>query len=473
MAQPIRDTLWPVADNIVYKQMVVGNVIYMNGLFQNIGGVPRATFAAIDRFSGSVLPLTLPTTGIYDYILEFTIINGVIYYTTSAGPSVIQTYDLATGIPVPGWVSPVIGFGGSALIYDMDTDGTHLFVIGDFTNVNGSSHQGFISIDPVTAAVAAWDAQITPALPRSISIFGGVVYIAGSFSTAGGSSRQWFAAFDANTGALMPWSVSGLGGTGAQSILATASAVYIGGNWSVVWGQPRALIAAVDPVTGALLAPFDANLTGGYVVESICQGPDGTVFAGGNFLTSHGLDRLGFVQLDGVTGIPTDVRVDFQVDYFNHVFMVNYFDNAVFMSDGVGFGSPPRPTYYYRYLFPPIPDPPIGTPQPPRIRFLNRRLQNGRPELTMLRWDPVTRDMYNNPITVDKYLVFRTASKNLEDPTLIAEITSLDLRGFVDTLFVEEIDGYYRYCVAAVAGSHEGGKSCINIVSMEQSERLE
>jgi hypothetical protein len=90
----------------------------------------------------------------------------------------------------------------------------------------------------------------------------------------------------------------------------------------------------------------------------------------------------------------------------------------------------------------------------------------------MFRWDVVVRDEQNNQTTSTMYRVYRSISKNLEDPTLIAEITTTDLKGDVDTLFVEEIDGYYKYCVSAVNSVGEGGKSCVNFAETQQLERL-
>jgi hypothetical protein len=120
---------------------------------------------------------------------------------------------------------------------------------------------------------------------------------------------------------------------------------------------------------------------------------------------------------------------------------------------------------------PPFPPPPTP-PQAPEIRFLNRSLQNGRPALTMLRWNRVVRDQQANNTDVTSYRIYRSNSKNLEDSILIAEITTLDLAEFIDTLFVEEIDGYYKYCVSAVNNAGEGGKSCANFAETQQLERL-
>jgi maleate cis-trans isomerase len=81
-------------------------------------------------------------------------------------------------------------------------------------------------------------------------------------------------------------------------------------------------------------------------------------------------------------------------------------------------------------------------------------------------------DVNNNYTVVTGYRIYRTASLNLEDSILVAEITSLDIRGFVDTMFTEEIDGFFKYCVSAFNGSGEGGKSCIAAVAQAQSDRI-
>jgi hypothetical protein len=117
--------------------------------------------------------------------------------------------------------------------------------------------------------------------------------------------------------------------------------------------------------------------------------------------------------------------------------------------------------------------PPVGIPRAPVIEFLNRKTSPDQgPQLTLFKWKPVSMDVDNNYTTVQGYRIYRTSSLNLEDPTLIAEVTSLDIRGLVDTMFTEQIDGFFKYCVSAFNSAGEGGKSCTAGVSQAQSDRI-
>ena len=100
---------------------------------------------------------------------------------------------------------------------------------------------------------------------------------------------------------------------------------------------------------------------------------------------------------------------------------------------------------------------PTGIPQPPVIRFLNRRLQAGGPALTILRWNAVSLDTAGFPLSgISSYYIYASTGPNLETMGLIKIVSSLDVNGNVDTCFSESNDGvdgsgYIQYGVAAVS----------------------
>ncbi len=113
----------------------------------------------------------------------------------------------------------------------------------------------------------------------------------------------------------------------------------------------------------------------------------------------------------------------------------------------------------------------IGVPLAPKIDFLNRMV-TPLGNLTVFKWEPVTRDVNGNFSDVTAYKIYRTSSPNLEDPQLIDTITALDSRGFIDSIFSEIIDGFRKYCVTAVSAGGESQKSCATTVVSAQMERL-
>jgi hypothetical protein len=111
-------------------------------------------------------------------------------------------------------------------------------------------------------------------------------------------------------------------------------------------------------------------------------------------------------------------------------------------------------------------------PQAPKIRFLNRVLNDDGTQTTFLKWDTVSLDVANGNADVTSYNVYRSYGLNTENLELVATITSRDFKGFLDTMFVETISGFYRYCVSATNALGEGGKSCATSVSSAQLDRI-
>jgi len=182
-------------------------------------------------------------------------------------------------------------------------------------------------------------------------------------------------------------------------------------------------------------------------------GPDGTIFFGGNFTSVQGSPKEGLAQVDGVTGEPTSFAPTFPgTNYFSRVSPVRFYNGSLYLSwSGFFVPIPPGFPYYFRYK-PPFTPNPAKIPLVPRINFYLRK--NGQ---TLLRWDKVLRNVDLSWATVTSYRVYRSSNTNLETYELVREISTIDVRGSVDTMFTELIEGFYGYAVTAltVAGESE------------------
>jgi trimeric autotransporter adhesin len=129
---------------------------------------------------------------------------------------------------------------------------------------------------------------------------GSRIYVVGDFTTVDGWPRHHIAAFDTANGALDPNfrpSISARAG----AVSATNSKVYVGGNFFSVNGVPRVRLAAFGAGNGSLLrwAPTaDDNMVTAMVVT-----PDHSeVVIGGRFLKLDGVANYGLGAVNAVTG---------------------------------------------------------------------------------------------------------------------------------------------------------------------------
>jgi hypothetical protein len=244
----------PNANNPAYAIAVDGHDhVYAGGAFSSVGGSPRHGLAALNAADGT----------------------------------------LSTWNPAPDGAVGSFAFGDDGTVY----------VGGVFSSI-GSNHaarSNLAALDPATGAATAWNPHpngYITSLGRSAD---GTVYAAGAFTTIGAAQqRAGLAAVDP-AGTVTAWNPAppvGLVQGDAGTLLVTPQAVYVGGNFTMIGAnlQPRHYLAAVDPLTGNATswAPNPSNPanspTSNYV-NHIARGPDGTIYAAGNF-TAIGANNL-------------------------------------------------------------------------------------------------------------------------------------------------------------------------------------
>jgi hypothetical protein len=199
------------ADGVGWAALKVGNVVYVGGVFSTVhspgGGsiVPRANLAA---------------------------------------------FDATTGALVGGFRADTNG-----RVKALATDGTRLFLGGNFTKVNGATRNHLAAVDLRTGAVQAWWTADANGDVYALSQAAGKLFVAGNFTSIRGASRQRIASLTAATGAVNGF-VANAAGAGVDAIAASpdASRVYVGGGYSSINGtSTRNLTAlggngAVQPV---------------------------------------------------------------------------------------------------------------------------------------------------------------------------------------------------------------------------------
>lgn len=458
MPQLVRDTDWPIVTQ-VSKQTIYNGLVYIVGQFTDVAGQTTYRIAALDPITSRPLPMGWGFNT-YGSITLITIVRGVVYFSP-ANEGKVYACSLATGEQIQGFDSPLMTHPVQVVLSSLVSDGTYLYVGGQFTQANGLSHNGLVVLSLADGSlVQSWDAGADSAV-LGITIDGDDLYIAGSFSNVAGSPRTCVAKMDKTTGVLdASWAPSITGSSPyVNQILATAGVLYLVGRFDLVDGDSRRNAVAVSKPDATVFA-WDANITDGVNVFGAAVSPTGNILLVGDFNAAAGQTRGGLVEVDPFTGALTDSSVPFTASYFDGIDSVLTLGLSIYLTAGFFSGPPVGWSEHSRYMYPPIPDPPTGTPQKPKLTFLLRK--NG---VSLFKWEPVTKDVYLNDITPEGYRVYRSSNTNLESYVAIKDITTLDALGAVDTMFAEPIEGFYGYAVTAFVGNRESEKRQAKIVN--------
>ncbi len=203
-------------------------------------------------------------------VWDFAEIDGVVYvggqFTTIrrwAGDEWVSqpylaAFDAVTGQPVPGFAPRL---NGAVFTVEASTDGSRLFVGGEFTEVNGAARTGLVAVDPATGdTIDSFTTTVTgtqtPAV-MDLETFGGQLYVAGSFTTIRndlqGSVSRWRVARlyqgSGNADGFRPAALNGRVYDVEPSPDGTR--VYLGGAFNVVNTDPTAKYFAAVSSSGA------------------------------------------------------------------------------------------------------------------------------------------------------------------------------------------------------------------------------
>ncbi|MGN6445490.1 fibronectin type III domain-containing protein [Amnibacterium sp.] len=171
---------------------------------------------------------------------------------------------------------------------------------GAAAGVGVTPRSNLFAYDVTTGVARAGFNATTNAQVRGITASpdGSRIYIVGDFTYVNGQPRNHVAALDPN-GNLLPGFAPNVNGA-VLSVTARGNGVYFGGAFSAVNGTPRSRAAAVDS-SGALLAFAPAVDDG--TVRAIAMSPDGSkVLLGGSFATVAGVASPGMAAVSSVNG---------------------------------------------------------------------------------------------------------------------------------------------------------------------------
>jgi hypothetical protein len=246
----------PLATSGAWALKHRNGALYIGGEFISVAGVPRQNLAAVDVQTARLLPFT---GGVEGRVQSLSILGDTLYvggevYRAAGQPrSSAAAFSLGTGGLLP-W-APQVGARVSKILAIPG----HVFVAGtDLSVVNGQRRRGLAALDPESAALLPFDAGLDNfGAALGLDVSGNTLYVAGWFREAQGQQRVNAAAFDLSNGALLPWSPMIAGRP--LTLIADANAVVIGGEMWSAGAIPRKGFARIDLYSGRPLPPI-ANI---------------------------------------------------------------------------------------------------------------------------------------------------------------------------------------------------------------------
>jgi hypothetical protein len=227
-----------------------------------------------------------------------------------SGPAVTRNHLAAFDIAGHSLLSWNPDANGNVWVIAPSSDGTKLYVGGDFSKIGGVYAPKIAQLDLATGKVVKTFKSNVKGRVFSIALSGNRLFVGGDFTQVTGPSgtavtRNKVAALDANTGAVLDWTPPPLGpgrymghtGTPtpdapsghafAVAVPADGSRVYVGGNFLDLGGQGGLVV--LDATTGAALPQqwtidrpvFDLTVWpgDGTTVFAATGGPGGRIYA--------------------------------------------------------------------------------------------------------------------------------------------------------------------------------------------------
>ncbi|TIC80649.1 hypothetical protein E8D34_18510 [Nocardioides sp. GY 10113] len=196
---------WGV-NGTVRATAIAGDVVVVGGSFSaavapNGATTPRQNLAAFDRTTGALLPWRADA----NYTVRALTTDGTTVWVggefTRIGDVSVQRG--ARLDPVTGEVDRSFVLGADRVVYALDVRGSQLFVGGSFIALRGARHVRVAQVDAATGEPSSQFRGIAnaPVLGVAASPTSDVLYLAGQFSRLNGVDRAGIGAVSATTGA--------------------------------------------------------------------------------------------------------------------------------------------------------------------------------------------------------------------------------------------------------------------------------
>ena len=290
-------TSWnPSASSQVATIAVSGSTVYVGGSFTSIGGQSRNRIAALDAATGLATSWNPSASGPFDTNVFDIVVSGQIVYVGGRFNSIggqtrfnIAAINAITGAAT-SW-NP----SADAAVFSLAVSGSTVYTGGNFVSIGGQGRNFIAALDATSGLATSWNPSASNQV-RTIAVSGSTVYVGGAFTSIGGQSRNHIAGLDISTGSATSWNPSTNFTVDCLAISSTT--VYACGDFTFVGGQFRKNIAALDASTGVAT---NWNPSANFAVRSFAVSSS-TVYVGGEFTSIGGQNRNRIAALNTTTG---------------------------------------------------------------------------------------------------------------------------------------------------------------------------
>src|SRR5450755_921079 len=250
--------------------LTVGTLVTTSAVSRNAS----ADTAPVGGLPATVSADALPTVQINGVAWAQVTVGNTVYVTGSfsqARPSGVAVggagsvtrsnllaYDITTGKLITTFNHSLNAQG---LAIAASPNGSTIYVVGDFTTVDGATHNRIAAFSTATGALISTFTGNLNGSTKAVTANNSTVYAGGSFTTANGVSHKHLAAFS-SAGALQSWnpstsaSVSPTNSTATATVISMVlspdgSRVVIGGQFDHIGADARTGLGAVSATTGA------------------------------------------------------------------------------------------------------------------------------------------------------------------------------------------------------------------------------
>ena len=253
-------------DGVAWSQVVVGNTVYVAGKFNTAR--PAGSAPGVN---------TQPRANLLAYNIE-------------------------TGVLDPTFKPQL---DAQALAITASPDGSRVYVVGDFSTVDGAPYYRIAAFSTATKQVIPSFKPILGSQGRAVAATNSTVYVGGTFRTVSGQPRDFAAAVNASNGAVTPWTANTDATVNALAITGDGSKVVLGGRFTSVSGATGMRgLGAVTTSTGSSV-PWAATSTvrnAGTDAAITSLTSDGDRVYGTGYVYGAGGNLEGTFSADAATG---------------------------------------------------------------------------------------------------------------------------------------------------------------------------
>jgi len=228
------------------------------------------TIANADTASGESVPTvsadSLPTAQINGVVWDQVIVGSTVYatgsFTSARGPGkaagtdehprkYAMAYDINSGQLLESW-KPSLNAQG--LTIAASSDGSTIYLGGDFTSVSGVSKSRVVAVDASTGAVRTGFSANANQRVKALEVSGSSVFVGGNFTSIGGQARTRLAQISGSTGVPTSWKASADREVQDITVPAGKGIVVVGGGMEKLNSTTARGMGAVSSSTGATQA---------------------------------------------------------------------------------------------------------------------------------------------------------------------------------------------------------------------------